>query len=433
MHQLVTNAQRQSAHSTPSNTRTPLSAVSTPRSAKSVWKSVVRELRVPQVERPRPLPIDDIVVEPAKPSPSKAKASRKSRAKAKAKELELAQEPEPGNEKDLEKEREAEKEAENENEMEQEAEPDVPDRSEEPVPEMETRQGRSRRKAPAKRRRLGSKASSQAGGSIRTRSRSPSIISHTETMADNESQAGYQVKSEPGLSNDVIDEDAAPTPSQPSTRRRGAPALSLKRKRNLREVSLAESEDQPVTPAPRMPIELGSQTIVAPRGFAKMCNPIMNDITSHKHSSIFTSAVKAKDAEGYYEIIKRPTDLKSIQKAIAAGAKVVNATATDTPAGSPGGGGSVVELPMNLDNIPPKAIVNSSQLEKELMRMFVNAVMFNAGEEGIVEDAKQMFETVEQSVSKWKSIKQSSGRLEVEETPPVQEEEQPTASKRRKL
>jgi hypothetical protein len=431
MHQLVTNAQRQSAFSTPSNMRTPLSAVSTPRSAKSVWKSVAREFRVPQVERPVPLPIDDIVVEPAKPSPSKARAPRKSRAKAKAKEPEPAQKPEPETDKDIEKEKEPEKEA--EDEVEQEAEPDVPDQSEEPAPEIETRQGRSRRKAPAKRRRLGSKASSQAGGSIRTRSRSPSIISHTETMADNESQAGYQVKSEPGLSNDVIDEDAATTPSQLSTRRRGGPAPSLKRKRNLREVSLAESEDQPVTPAPRMPIELGSQTIIAPRGFAKMCNPIMNDITSHKHSSIFTSAVKAKDAEGYYEIIKRPTDLKSIQKAIAAGAKVVNATATDTPAGSPGGGGSVVELPMNLDNIPPKAIVNSSQLEKELMRMFVNAVMFNAGEEGIVEDAKQMFETVEQSVSKWKSIKQSSGRLEVEETPPVQEEEQPAAAKRRKL
>jgi hypothetical protein len=429
MHQLVTNAQRQSSFSTPPNLRTPFSAVSTPRSAKSVWKSAVKELPIPSVERPVPLPIDDIVVEPAKPSQPKARAPRKSRAKGKAKESEP--EPEPEIEKDQEEEREAEKET--ENEVEQEAPPDVPDRSEEPVPEVETRQGRSRRKAPAKRRRLGSKASSQAGGSIQTRSRSPSIISHTETMADNESQAGYQVKSEPGLSNDVIDEDSAPTPSGPSTRRRGGPAQSLKRKRNLREASLAESEDQPVTPAPRMPIELGSQTVIAPRGFAKMCNPIMNDITSHKHSSIFTSAVKAKDAEGYYDIIKRPTDLKSIQKAIAAGAKIVNATATDTPAGSPGGGGSIVELPLTLDNVPPKAIVNSSQLEKELMRMFVNAVMFNAGEEGIVEDAKQMFETVEQSVSKWRSIKQSSGRLEVEETPPVQEEEQPTAAKRRKL
>lgn len=431
MHQLVTNAQRQSSFSTPSHMRTPLSAASTPRSAKSVWKSAARRVPSPQVERPVPLPIDDIVVEPAKSSQAKARAPRKSRAKAKAKELDTELESEI--EMNQEKEKKKEKENDKEKDVEQEAEPDVPDQPEEPALEMETRQGRSRRKAPANRRRFGSKASSQAGGSTRTRSRSPSIISHTETMADNESQAGYPVKSEPGLSNDVIDEDTIATPSHPSIRRRGAPAPSLKRKRNLREVSLADSEDQPVTPAPQMPIELGSQTVIAPRGFAKMCNPIMNDITSHKHSSIFTSAVKAKDAEGYYEIIKRPTDLKSIQKAIAAGAKVVNATATDTPAGSPGGGGSVVELPMNPDNMPPKAIVNSSQLEKELMRMFVNAVMFNAGEEGIVEDAKQMFETVEQSVSKWKSIKQSSGRLEVEETPPVQEEELPAAAKRRKL
>jgi hypothetical protein len=164
-----------------------------------------------------------------------------------------------------------------------------------------------------------------------------------------------------------------------------------------------------------------------------MCNPIMNDIGSHKHASTFTTAVKPKDAEGYYEIIRRPTDLKSIQKAIAVGAKIVAAAATDTPAGSPGGGGGVVELTLNPDVVPPKAIVNSAQLEKELMRMFVNAVMFNAGEEGVVEDAREMFETCQTSISNWRSAERGAGRAEVEETPVPEEEIAPTASKRRKL
>jgi hypothetical protein len=156
-----------------------------------------------------------------------------------------------------------------------------------------------------------------------------------------------------------------------------------------------------------------------------MCNPIMNDISSHKHASTFTTAVKPKNAEGYYDIIKRPTDLKSIQKAIAAGAKIVGAAATaaDTPVngGSPGAGGGVIELPLSEDVIPPKAIVNSAQLENELMRMFANAVMFNPGEEGVVEDAREMFETCQQSVSNWRSAERSRGKLEAgadtEETP----------------
>ena len=146
----------------------------------------------------------------------------------------------------------------------------------------------------------------------------------------------------------------------------------------------------------------------------------MNDINSHKHASTFTTAVRAKDAEGYYDIIKRPTDLKSIQKAIATGSKQVAAAAaaTDTPVGSPGvAGGGVVELPNTSDHRPPKSIVNAGQLEKELMRMFVNAVMFNPGEDGVVEDAREMFKTVEQSVGNWRNVERSSGRAEIEDTP----------------
>lgn len=158
----------------------------------------------------------------------------------------------------------------------------------------------------------------------------------------------------------------------------------------------------------------------------------MNDIQSHKHASTFSAAVRAKDAEGYYDIIKRPTDLKSIQKAIATGSRQVAAAASDTPAGSPGGLGGVVELPVTADNMPPKAIVNAAQLEKEIMRMFVNAVMFNPGEEGVVDDARQMFETVQQSVSSWRNVERRSGRAE-EGTPMGEEEEVVQVSKRRKV
>ncbi|KAF1962792.1 hypothetical protein CC80DRAFT_487260 [Byssothecium circinans] len=401
MHPLVTQARL--SFSTPTGMRTPPSAFSTPRSATSIIKASTRNWKQPEeVAQPVISPIDDIV--PTLPqSQPKPKASRKSRAKVKTKDKE----------------------------PEKDTQPEPETQSGEGVPEMETRQGRSRRKAPAKKARPGSIASSQAGTSVRDRSRSQSILSHTDTVAaDNESQAGSRIKSERGNSIDVIEEDLTATP-QMTTRRRGgnmqqSQQPSNKRKRNARETTPEEVEERSGTP--ELP-----RTVTALRHFSRMCAPLMNDISSHKHASIFTTAVRAKDAEGYYEIIKRPTDLKTIQKGIAAGAKQVAAAASgDTPAGSPGGGGAVVELPMTPENMPPKAIVNSAQLEKELMRMFVNAVMFNAGEDGVVVDARETFESVQQSVSSWRNIERGSGRLEVEETPPVQEEEAPI-SKRRKL
>lgn len=361
-------------------------------------------------------PLDDVPpIRPDTESPPKARAQRKSRTKGRGKGKEI------------------EREVEQSTTPQEEADPEPKDRNEqteENLIEPEPRTGRSRRKAAGRRARPGSLASSRAGGSVRDRSRSRSILSHTETVAgDNDSQAGNRIKSERGTSVDAIEEESNDTPVPMSTRRRGAATQappSTRRKRNARDASLEETEDQYSTPGP-------PKTINAQRHFSRMCAPIMNDINSHKHASTFTTAVRAKDAEGYYDIIKRPTDLKSIQKAIALGAKQVAAAATDTPAASPGGGGGVVELPNTADHLPPKSIVNAAQLEKEIMRMFVNAVMFNPGEDGVVEDAREMFKTVERSVSSWRNVERNSGRAEVEDTPVAEEEEQPTASKRRKI
>ncbi|KAF1836032.1 hypothetical protein BDW02DRAFT_260181 [Decorospora gaudefroyi] len=417
MHPLVIQA-RQSL-STPMSARSPQSAMGTPVSAKSFWKrqSFHGTPLTPASPRPEMEPLDDVPpLIRAKQTPSKVKAQRKSRTKGKSKEAVQESVSETGSPQD----------------------PKPPnDRDVDNLLEPETRSGRSRRKAAAKRKRPGSIASSRAGGSIRDRSRSQSVLSHTETVAaDNESQADNRIKSERGTSVDAIEEEATETPSHMSTRRRGgrnslAPAsASTRRKRNAREASLEEAEDALFsTPGPR-------RTLVAPRNFARMTAPMMYDINSHKHASTFNTAVRAKDAEGYYDIIKRPTDLASIKKAIATGSKqVASAAASDTPTGSPGGAGGVVELPVTLDNVPPKAIVNAAQLEKELMRMFVNAVMFNPGEEGVVHDARDMFHTVQGLVSTWRDVERDSGRLGNEGTPigVVEEDEQPSAPKRRKM
>jgi hypothetical protein len=114
----------------------------------------------------------------------------------------------------------------------------------------------------------------------------------------------------------------------------------------------------------------------------------MNEVTAHKHASIFAKPLTERDAPGYKELIYRPTDLKTIKSAIHAGSRAI-ASASSESIGTPGGGdagsppsatpskNTVLTLPKTADLIPPKTIVNSAQLERELMRMFANAIMFN--------------------------------------------------------
>lgn len=74
-------------------------------------------------------------------------------------------------------------------------------------------------------------------------------------------------------------------------------------------------------------------------------------------------------------------------------------------------------VPKTPDVMPPKGIVNGGQLEKEICRVFADAVMFNrevsagrgrgtkkVGEEvrGVVGDAREMFEDVERMVRVWR-------------------------------
>lgn len=192
----------------------------------------------------------------------------------------------------------------------------------------------------------------------------------------------------------------------------------------------------------------------------------MNDISAHKLASLFAKPLTDRDAPGYKNLIYRPQDLKSLKSAIGAGGRALAAavdgsSATDAGSPLPQQGGmtssnnarsSTVWIPATVDVVPPKGIVNSAQLEKELMRMFANAVMFNPDpkrgfgpafrersgrdhhylqlgesgladhndksreeeehpaiaaddeeEGGVVKDAREMFAAVERSVTNWRA------------------------------
>ena len=288
----------------------------------------------------------------------------------------------------------------------------------------------------------GSVASSGSGDHthVRTRSQSVSDVVNARAPSDERPASRDQVKVEPSTPADVLDQpeqaiELSATPaSGPMTRkRRGTlqshPQPQSKRKRQQSPPTSDEKTYNAGSPPPR------SATITATRSFNKVASAIMNDITSHKHASYFAGPVRNKDASGYTEIIKQPQHLKSIRAAITAGTRAIAAATSslDSPSATPSAsvsrapdGSTTVELERTVDLIPPKAIVNGAQLEKEVYRMLANAVMFNPGEDGLVADTREMFEDVEAKIRDWRGAERDAGAVAVEE-------EDEGKGKRRKL
>ena len=220
---------------------------------------------------------------------------------------------------------------------------------------------------------------------------------------------------------------ASDTSSQHPTDQGRISRAGEKRKRNQQETT-----EEPETVSSRAtPVVADSTQVMCTRNFSRISVPVMDSITAHKYASLFAKPITKKDAPGYQDLIFRPQDLKSIKTAINSGSRAVASAleTTGTPAGesSPG---AATWLPRAPELTPPKGIVNSSQLEAELMRIFANAVMFNPdpqrgfgpafvlrhdndsdeesdsgyGEEGgVIKDARDMSEAVEKTVAEWRS------------------------------
>lgn len=167
------------------------------------------------------------------------------------------------------------------------------------------------------------------------------------------------------------------------------------------------------------------------RNFPKISGSAIERIGAHRSASTFAKPIKDSDAPGYKNAILRPQDLKSIKAAITAGnrAGLAAIAAMDTEVDK---SATSVLLPISEDLVPPRGIVNNAQLEKELMRMFANAVMFNPGpergfarllrsgrrygreeseemdvdEDGVVRDARGMCKDVEVIVGELRSAEQ---------------------------
>lgn len=95
----------------------------------------------------------------------------------------------------------------------------------------------------------------------------------------------------------------------------------------------------------------------------------------HRDANLFAHQIRERDAPGYRNRILMPQDLRSIRNAINHGNRAAAAAAAALPGGDPGT--SNVLLPISEELVPPRGIVNSSQLDRELAHMLANAIMYN--------------------------------------------------------
>ncbi|OJK00848.1 hypothetical protein ASPACDRAFT_77729 [Aspergillus aculeatus ATCC 16872] len=275
-----------------------------------------------------------------------------------------------------------------------------------------------------------------------SRSRGRSVLSRDD---ESTTESGSQPKVKHEMPSTPAGVPEMAEPERPSISRPG-------RGRPKRKRAPSEEAEPPQTEASqltRLDPNQSTPYVLCARSFPRTGAPIMNDVTMHKHASIFAKPLAERDAPGYRDLIYRPQDLKSIKsvmyqgsKAVAAATEAASTPAADGESPAPGTGtpskNAVLMLQKTEDVIPPKGIVNSAQLEKELIRMFANAVMFNPvpqrgfgpgfpmssdsgsrastqvpeiDEGGIIKDTLEMFEDVEQAVTRWRAAERTADEL----------------------
>ena len=228
-----------------------------------------------------------------------------------------------------------------------------------------------------------SSASSTRPERDRTESRSQSITSQADELSMDQSQSTRRIKPEPSAAS--VQEDDVSMASmtadennrRPGRRRRGTmPTNEPDNTSHPTTNRKAEILDLPPPPSPASTQFSKPGFVLGTRNFPRTSQTLMNEIITHKVASLFAKPLTEREAPGYKDLIYRPQDLKSIKNAISAGGKALVAAAAENVE-DVNRGEMNVWVPVSPDVVPPKGIVNSAQLEKELMRMFANAVMFN--------------------------------------------------------
>ncbi|KAL1924031.1 uncharacterized protein VTP21DRAFT_7066 [Calcarisporiella thermophila] len=121
----------------------------------------------------------------------------------------------------------------------------------------------------------------------------------------------------------------------------------------------------------------------------KLINMVWRDIANHKNAAVFMNPIKEQQAPNYYEIVKRPIDLKSIKQRVRDG-----------------------------------KITTTDEFHRDVMLMFANAAMYNKEDSNIYNLAQEMKEEVEQIILAFKRTENITQKDQKRrgETPPSEAE-----------
>ncbi|GKT56740.1 WD domain-containing protein [Colletotrichum tofieldiae] len=244
-----------------------------------------------------------------------------------------------------------------------------------PVPKTESRtpgpRGRGRPPRSANKVRADSTPSSVVG-----MRRSQSVASQTDELSMDHHELAPRIKDEnatpratPRATPKPQDEtgDTTADESVPSRRNMITPSSVSSR--------LAHKRKRQDTPTEPLPLPTAPTHVLWTRQFGRVSAAALDQISAHRFANQFANPIRERDAPGYKTLILQPQDIKSIRAAITHGNRAATEAAKALPDGDPGTGS--VLLPISDDLVPPKSIINSAQLERELVHMFSNAIMYN--------------------------------------------------------
>ncbi|KAM0464407.1 hypothetical protein ACHAPV_002967 [Trichoderma viride] len=192
--------------------------------------------------------------------------------------------------------------------------------------------------------------------------RSQSVVSQTDELSLDHSVT--KVKKE-GAATPRLREETGDTTADESMPGRGL----LGTPNSMARASKRKRQDTPTD------LQGPPTHVLWTRGFTKVSSSALDQISSHRDANMFATALREKDAPNYRQIVLQPQDITSIRSAIKAGNKAALQAAASLPGGDPGT--ASVWLPISDDLVPPRGIINSAHLERELVHMFCNAIMYN--------------------------------------------------------
>ncbi|KAF6825874.1 hypothetical protein CMUS01_09656 [Colletotrichum musicola] len=240
-----------------------------------------------------------------------------------------------------------------------------------PVPKTEIKP-RPRGRPPRSANKI--RAESTPSSVVGVARRSQSVASQTDELSMDHHDLAPRVKDEnatpratprstPKPQDDTGDTTA--DESVPSRRNMITPSSVSSRLAHKRKRQESPADTPPVPPT----------HVLWTRQFGRVSAAALDQIGAHRFANQFANPIRERDAPGYKTLIVQPQDIKSIRAAITHGNRAATEAAKALPDGDPGTGS--VLLPISDDLVPPKSIINSAQLERELFHMFANAVMYN--------------------------------------------------------